>query len=68
MQHRIKDPRVPCHFDSLSMQQQQDIEERAIHTNNNYVRFLQLKAAKGSNAAQSEFMTFLQQHPDWLAK
>lgn len=62
----MTEPRIPCHFDSLSLLQLQNIETRAILENNNRVRFLELRAGKGSVAAQREFLEFLRENPDWL--
>lgn len=59
-------PKVPLHFDSLSIQQMQNIERNAILKNNNGVRFEALRAAQGVQSAQRTIIAFLRENPDWL--
>ncbi len=59
-------PHVPIQFDSLTIEQMQSIETRAIMTHDNEMRFDALKAAKGDGLAQRRVMAKVKADPSWI--
>jgi len=57
---------VPMCFSSLNFEQLERIEDRAIHSNNNTVRFDLQKAAKGDRDAQQRVMLVIEKDPSWI--
>lgn len=58
--------RVPIHFDSLTIEQMQHIETRAILTHDNTMRFDALDAANGDKDAQWRVMRRVNADPSWI--
>lgn len=57
---------VPMQFDSLTIEQMQRIETKAIHKNDNVMRFESLRAAKGDREAQRRVMMIIREDPSWI--
>lgn len=57
---------VPMHFNSLSFEQLQLIEKRAILECNREMRFTLMRAAKGDIQARRLVMTNIQLDPSWI--
>jgi len=55
-------------FSSLTFTQLENLERRAIRTNDNTMRFTLLKAAKGEQAAQRKVMSTIEKDPTWLER
>lgn len=59
-------PHVPIQFDSLTIEQMQRIETRAIMTHDNEMRFDALRAARGEREAQTRVMRKIKADPSWI--
>jgi hypothetical protein len=59
---------VPMFFNSLTIEQMQRIEYRAIHTNNYTMRTNLRKASHGDTIAQREVMEVVSKDPTWIEK
>lgn len=57
---------IPAFFSSLTIAQLEYIEDRCIMSNDNTMRFMLLRAAKGNQQAQREVMTVIKNDPTWL--
>lgn len=57
---------VPMYFNSLTIEQMQRIENRAIHTNDYTMRQNLRKAARGDVSAQREVMSVVAKDPTWI--
>ncbi len=58
---------VPMFFNSLTIEQMQHIEYRAIHTNDYTMRTNLRKASHGDATAQHEVMETVSKDPTWIA-